>query len=42
MRPAVARLVVQRPIGLGNGTGLDQAVRRRINGIAPVAALSRL
>src|SRR4029077_13044949 len=30
VRPAVARLVVQSPIGLGNGIGLDQAVRRKI------------
>src|SRR6516165_7887303 len=28
VRPAVARLVVQRPIGLGDGAGPDQAVRR--------------
>src|SRR6516162_3129653 len=30
VRPAVARLVVQRPIGFGDGAGLDQAVRRQI------------
>src|SRR6202030_2320332 len=30
VRPAVARLVVQRPVGLGNGAGLDQAVRRKV------------
>src|SRR6516162_7503218 len=30
VRPAVARLVVQRPIGFGDRAGLDQAVRRQI------------
>src|ERR1700730_14323759 len=30
VRPAIARLVVQRPIGLGDGTGLDQAVWREV------------
>src|SRR5437660_12285610 len=30
VRPAVARLVVQRPVGFSNGAGLDQAVRRKI------------
>src|SRR6516164_11307058 len=27
VRPAVARLVVQCPVGFGDGAGLDQAVR---------------
>src|SRR2546423_500693 len=30
VRPAVARLVVQCPVGFGNGAGLDQAIRRKI------------
>src|SRR5262245_9843533 len=30
VRPAVARLVVQCPVGLGDGAGLDQAVRREV------------
>src|SRR3984893_4816856 len=30
VRPAVARLVLQGPIGLGDGAGLDQAVRRKV------------
>src|SRR5690242_19456096 len=28
--PAVSRLIMQRPVGFGNGAGLDQAVRRKI------------
>src|SRR5262252_1253243 len=30
VRPAVARLVVQCPVGFSDGAGLDQAVRRKI------------
>src|ERR1700757_3839668 len=30
VRPAVARLAVQSPVGFSNGVGLDQAVRRKI------------
>src|SRR5260370_21241970 len=30
VRPAISRLIVQCPVGLSNGAGLDQAVRRKI------------
>src|SRR5215831_3916645 len=30
VRPTIARLIVQRPIGFSYGVGLDQAVRRKI------------